>query len=83
MGPSGAQPPFVWIDQAAADVGNNKIVYLSPQYYGLDVGVQYAPSEGNAFAELGGRQPFAEHNLQPGRGELHQRHLRQRCYPLL
>jgi hypothetical protein len=56
--PSGAQPPFVWIDQAAADVGNNKIVYLSPQYYGFDAGVQYAPSEGNALQNSAGASPL-------------------------
>nr|WP_294501334.1 porin [uncultured Rhodopila sp.] len=58
LGPSGAQPPFVWIDQAAADVANNKIVYLSPQYYGFDAGVQYAPSEGNALQNSAGASPL-------------------------
>ena len=50
VAPSGAQPPFVWLNQAAADVANNKIVYLSPQFFGFDFGVQYAPSAGNAFS---------------------------------
>jgi hypothetical protein len=56
--PSGAQPPFVWLNQAAADVGNNKLVYLSPQFFGFDLGLQYAPSQGNAFSEGSGASPI-------------------------
>jgi len=41
--------PFVWLSQAGAEYANNKIVYLSPQFFGFDAGVQYAPSMGNAF----------------------------------
>jgi hypothetical protein len=54
VAPSGAQPPFVWLNQAAADVANNKIVYLSPQFFGFDFGVQYAPNAGNAFSNGSG-----------------------------
>jgi hypothetical protein len=45
--------PYVWLAQAGAEYGNNKIVYLSPQYYGFDFGVQYAPSMGNALQASG------------------------------
>jgi hypothetical protein len=45
--------PFVWLAQAGAEYGNSKIVYLSPQYFGFDFGVQYAPSMGNAFQDSG------------------------------
>jgi hypothetical protein len=45
--------PFVWLAQAGAEYGNNKIVYLSPQFFGLDFGVQYAPNMGNAFQNQG------------------------------
>jgi hypothetical protein len=48
--PSGAVPPFVWLSLSGAEYGNSKIVYLSPQYYGFDFGVQYAPNEGNSFS---------------------------------
>ena len=41
------QPLFVWLAQAGAEYDNNKIVYLTPQYYGFDFGVQYAPSMGS------------------------------------
>jgi hypothetical protein len=58
IGPSGAQPPFVWLNQAGADVANNKIVYLSPQFFGFDFGAQYAPSEGNAFSNGSGTSPL-------------------------
>jgi predicted porin len=51
QGPLGI--PYVWLAQAGAEYANNKIVYLSPQYYGFDFGVQYAPSMGNAFQAAG------------------------------
>jgi hypothetical protein len=44
---------YAWLDQAGAEYANNKIVYLSPQYFGFDLGVQYAPSMGNAFQNTG------------------------------
>jgi hypothetical protein len=48
-GPAGAFGlPFVWLNQSGAEYGNNKIVYLTPQFYGFDFGVQYAPSMGNS-----------------------------------
>src|SRR3954462_2892185 len=45
--------PSVWLNSSGAEYGNNKIVYLSPQFYGFDFGVQYAPSMGNAFQNAG------------------------------
>jgi hypothetical protein len=56
--PSGAVPPFVWLAQAGAEYGNSKIVYLTPQFYGFDFGVQYAPNEGNAFSDGSGSSPI-------------------------
>jgi len=41
--------PFAWLAQAGAEYGNTKIVYLSPQFLGFDVGVQYAPNMGNGY----------------------------------
>jgi predicted porin len=46
--------PFVWLAQTATDIGNSKVVYLSPQYYGFDFGIQYAPNEGNAYQNASG-----------------------------
>ena len=42
-----AQIPFIWVSQAGAEYGSNKVVYLSPQFMGLDVGFEYAPNAGN------------------------------------
>ncbi len=54
VGPAGGVAvPFVWLAQAGAEYGNNKIVYLTPQYYGFDFGVQYAPTMGNSFQNAG------------------------------
>jgi len=39
---------YPWLAQAGAEYGNNKIVYLSPQYFGFDLALSYAPSQGNA-----------------------------------
>jgi hypothetical protein len=47
--PGNAQVPFVWLSQAGAEYGSNKIVYLSPQFFGFDFGVDYAPNPGNGF----------------------------------
>ncbi|HEY0185463.1 MAG TPA: hypothetical protein VGC09_21895 [Rhodopila sp.] len=41
---SGGMP---WLAQQGTEYGNNKIVYLTPQFFGFDFGVQYAPSMGN------------------------------------
>ncbi len=47
-------PPFVWLSQAGNEYGNNKVVYLSPQFMGFDFGLQYAPDAGNSFANAAG-----------------------------
>jgi len=41
---------YAWLAQAGAEYGNNKIVYMSPQWFGFDFGVQYAPNMGNSLA---------------------------------
>jgi hypothetical protein len=53
VAPASAPITWVWINGAAADYANNKIVYLSPQVYGFDAGVQYAPNMGNSFQMTG------------------------------
>jgi predicted porin len=47
--PAGLAPPFAWLSQAGAEYGNVKVTYLSPQFFGFDFGVQYAPSMGNGY----------------------------------
>jgi hypothetical protein len=53
IGPGAQAVPFVWLAQAGADYGNSKIVYLTPQFFGFDFGVQYAPNMGNSFQNQG------------------------------
>jgi hypothetical protein len=55
--PGAVTPPFVWLSQTGAEYANSKLVYLSPQFYGVDFGVQYAPSQGNAFSNASGATP--------------------------
>jgi hypothetical protein len=47
----GGATNYPWLAQAGAEYGNEKIVYLTPQIFGFDFGVQYAPSQGNAYAD--------------------------------
>ena len=49
--------PFAWLAQAGNEYGNAKIVYLSPQFFGLDFGVQYAPSMGSLYSNSVGGSP--------------------------
>jgi hypothetical protein len=42
--------PFAFLAQAGAEYGNTKITYMSPQFFGFDFGVQYAPSMGNGYS---------------------------------
>ncbi|MDR3530134.1 MAG: porin [Rhodopila sp.] len=59
IAPSGPMSvPWAWISQSGADYGNSKIVYMSPQFYGFDFGVQYAPNEGNSFSNASGSSPI-------------------------
>jgi len=52
--PSGAVGiPFVWLAQAGAEYGNTKVVYMSPQFFGFDIGAQYAPSMNNGYSACG------------------------------
>ncbi len=41
------------------EYGNSKIVYLSPSYFGVDVGFEYAPSQGNILSESATSDPYA------------------------
>jgi len=55
---AGVGIPFVWLSQAGAEYDNAKIVYLTPQFFGFDFGVQYAPSMGNRFSDSTGASPY-------------------------
>jgi len=45
--PSNVAVTFPFFTQNAAEYGNSKFVYLSPQFAGFDIGLQYAPNAGN------------------------------------
>ena len=51
---AGVAIPFAWLSQAGNEYDNAKIVYLSPQFFGFDFGVQYAPSQGNSYSNSTG-----------------------------
>jgi hypothetical protein len=50
--------PWVFASQAGAEYATDKIVYLSPQIYGFDFGVNYVPSKGNIFGDGAGANPL-------------------------
>jgi hypothetical protein len=58
MMPGNLAPTFVWLSQAGAEYDNAKAVYLSPQFFGFDFGVQYAPQMGNAYSDSAGSSPL-------------------------
>jgi hypothetical protein len=41
------QPTFPWLSQDGADYGTERVVYLSPQFAGVDLGLAFAPNNGN------------------------------------
>ena len=47
----GGGTSWPWLAQAGNEYGNAKIVYLTPQFFGFDFGIQYAPSMGNAYSD--------------------------------
>jgi hypothetical protein len=51
--PQNTVMPFPFYAQNGIDYSNQKIVYLSPQFAGFDIGLEYAPSNSNA-EQMGG-----------------------------
>jgi hypothetical protein len=49
---------FPWYSQQGAEYGSEKIVYLSPQFFGLDAAFSFAPNNGNL--EAGGCSSAAQ-----------------------
>ncbi|MBN8874830.1 MAG: porin [Rhodospirillales bacterium] len=47
--PGNVQVPYAFFATAGNEYANNKLVYMSPQFYGFDVGVQWAPNASNGF----------------------------------
>lgn len=44
-----AQIPFAWLSLAGNEYGTPKLVYLSPKFFGFDVGVGYVPTQTNGY----------------------------------
>jgi hypothetical protein len=51
--PTNAVTPFWFLSGNGNEYGNTKLVYLSPQFAGVDFGIQYAPNMSNGFG-MGG-----------------------------
>ncbi|OJW20633.1 MAG: hypothetical protein BGO51_17990 [Rhodospirillales bacterium 69-11] len=47
--PSNVTVPFAFLSGSGNEYANTKLVYLSPQFAGIDVGVQWAPNTSNGF----------------------------------
>ena len=41
------------------EYGNNKVVYLTPQFFGFDFGAEFAPNQGNIFSNSATSDPYA------------------------
>ena len=54
--PGNTTVPYYWLAQGGSEYSNIKITYLTPQFFGLDFGVQYAPSMGNGYSNSAGSQ---------------------------
>jgi hypothetical protein len=49
VAPGNTNVPFVFLSGAGAEYTNTKLVYLSPQFAGVSLGIQYAPSNSNQY----------------------------------
>jgi predicted porin len=56
--PTNAQVPFFFLSGDGNEYAYNKLVYLSPQFAGVDFGVQYAPNTTNGFGLGGSNNPL-------------------------
>lgn len=52
--PMNSLVPFAFLSGSGNEYGNAKLVYLSPQVAGVDVGVQWAPNTANGFGNGAG-----------------------------
>jgi predicted porin len=57
LAPGSSAVPFFFLSGDGNEYANTKLVYLSPQFAGIDLGIQYAPNTTNGFG-LGTGNPF-------------------------
>ena len=56
--PTNAAVPWFFQSGDGAEYANAKLVYLSPQFAGFDLGIQYAPNWANGFGLGGSNNPL-------------------------
>ena len=66
--PVNAVVPFFFLSGAGNEYTNAKLVYLSPQFSGVDVGLQYAPNTSNGFGIGGSNNPLNGSIISTGTG---------------
>jgi hypothetical protein len=47
-----------WLTNNTTEYTNNKLVYLSPSFLGVDFGLEFGPNQGNSFANSSPSSPF-------------------------
>ncbi len=48
-----------WLSGNGVEYADNKIVYLSPSFFGFDFGIEYGPNQGNSFDNSATSDPYA------------------------
>jgi predicted porin len=49
---------WAWLGGNGVEYGDNKIVYLSPSFYGVDFGLEFGPNQGNSFSNSSTSNPL-------------------------
>ena len=49
---------WAWLSNNGVEYGDNKIVYLSPSFAGVDFGLEYGPNQGNSFSNSATSSPY-------------------------
>ena len=49
---------WAWLSGNGVEYGNTKAVYLTPQFFGFDFGVEYDPNMGNSFSNSATSSPY-------------------------
>jgi len=47
-----------WLSGNGVEYGSSKVVYLTPQFFGFDFGVEYDPNQGNSFSQSATSSPY-------------------------
>jgi predicted porin len=50
---------WAWLSGNGVEYADNKIVYLSPSFYGVDFGLEFGPNQGNSFSNGVTSDPYA------------------------